>query len=180
MMHEHNRKSRGFSMVEVLIASVFLSVILLATFGRVTQGVRRAYAAKQMTRATVLAQAILERANVTAAHTLLGAAGTVNHDMVFTYDATVEPPTTTLTTLVSPHLADTTAAQTERTKWITMLNTSDLPVTGMTVTISPLPSGRTFAASAIERIVVEVYWGEVFGDRSRSLRLQTFNVRSAS
>lgn len=167
-------------MVEVLIASVFLSVILLATFGLVTQGVRRAYAAKQMTRATVVTQAILERANVTAPHTLLGAAGTVSSSMVYTYNPSGSPTTTIAPTLTGPSLADTSAAQTERARWITMLNTSELPVTGLTVTVTPLPAGRTFATSAIERIVVEVFWGEVFGDRSRSLRLQTFNVRSAS
>lgn len=181
MIHERKRGSRGFSVAEVLIASVFLSVILLAMFGLVTQGVRRAYAAKQMTGGAVLAQAILERANVTAVHSVLGAPGTTTSALTYTCNSAG----CTLTPAANV-LADTTAAQNERAKWQTMLNDSDLSKPSFTVTVTPLPTGRTFDASAIVRIVVDLSWEEVFGGatihapRRRSVRLQTFNVRSAN
>jgi len=165
-------------MVEVLIASVLLSVILLATFGLVTQGVRRAYSAKQITRATVAAQAVLERANVAAPHINLGGVGTGTAALTYTFNATTG-------TLAPAAAADTTPAQTERTKWRTIVSTSELPAPSLVVTLTPLPAGRSFDTSAIVRIVVDVSWDEVFGGtvsarRRRSTRLQTFNIRSAT
>jgi prepilin-type N-terminal cleavage/methylation domain-containing protein len=170
-----SKASRGFSLAEVLVALALLSVIILALFGLVTAGVQRAYGGKKMTEATILAQAVLERANVEAAYT------------TFDVAATATTPATKQWSMVSGVIveaADTggTAGVTERNQWRTMLQQSGLPgYTGspatLTVTATPLPAGRSFGTAATVRIVVDVAWSE-YKQRQRTVRLQTFNVRS--
>ena len=171
-----NRESRGFSLAEVLVAVALLSVILLAMFGLVTGGVRRAYGGKKMTQATILAQSVMERANIVAPHTLLSAAAT----------------DTTATRTWSKDGADvvTPAAEAggtipmdERNAWRVLLQNSDLPTADtkpatLTVTLTPLPAGRTFGTAAAIRIVVNVGWSEQ-GTRDRVVQVQTLNIRAA-
>lgn len=186
MMHERKRESRGFSLAEVLVATALLSVILLAMFGLVTQGVRRAYGGKKMTEATVLAQAVLERANIAAPQSLLGAAGTATTPQTVTWEKIANNK---IDTSVTPAASGaTTVAAIEQNRWRALLRDSDLPTNGsgsanaatLTVTMTPMPqtpTARSFDTAATVRVVVEVSWIE-FGQRRRTVRLQTFNVRS--
>lgn len=179
------QQSRGFSLAEVLVAVALLSVILLALFGLVTGGVRRAYGGKKMTEATVLAKAVLERANVAQPQDLLGAASTdTSATKTWTksqnnkLDASTSPAAET----------GSTTAITERNAWRALLRDSTIPAGSaaapatLTVTMTALPggaSGRTFANAATIRIEVSVTWIE-WGTRPREVRLQTFNVRSTA
>ena len=176
------QQSRGFSLAEVLVAVALLSVILLALFGLVTGGVRRAYGGKKMTEATILAQAILERANIQQAQDLLGAAST---------DSTITKTWTKtqgnkLDAGVSPSAeTGSTTPITERNNWRAQLRDSNIPSASaaspatLTVKMTALPTGRTFADAATIRIEVSVTWME-WGTRPREVRLQTFNVRSST
>lgn len=184
MMHERKRESRGFSLAEVLVATALLSIILLAMFGLVTQGVRRAYGGKKMTEATILAQAVIERANIVSPQTLMGAAGTETTPLTITWDKIANNK---LDTSVTPAAnGASTVAAIEQNKWRALLRDSDLPTDGagnpakLTVTMTPMPqtpTARSFNAAATVRVVVDVEWVE-FGNRRRTVRLQTFNVRS--
>lgn len=164
---------RGFSLAEVLVAVAMLSVILLALFGLVSAGVRRAYGGKKMTQATALAQAILERASVYAPHELLGAAGT----------ATTASKSWSRTgpSSVTPAAESGTADNiVERNAWRTMLAQADLPATAskpatLTVTATPVPTGA-FETASMVRVVVDLQWSE-YGTRTRQVRLQTLNLR---
>jgi prepilin-type N-terminal cleavage/methylation domain-containing protein len=183
----HNRfrnpTSRGFSLAEVLVATALLSVILLALFGLVTSGVRRAYGGKKMTEATVLAQAVMERANIEEPQALLSAAST----------ASTATRTWTLAGLnVTPVAEAAGTPADERNAWRTLLANSRLPSSSavpatLTVTMTALPTtviaprvaAATFADAATVRIVVDVTWAE-WGTRQRQVRLQTFNVRTTN
>lgn len=188
MMQNRSRSSRerGFSLAEVLVATALLSVILLALFGLVSAGVRRAYGGKKMTEATVLAQAVMERANIEQPQALLGAAST----------ASTATKTWTMTGLAVSPAAETgttpPSAPDERNAWRTLFLNSRLPaVTGspatLTVTMTALPTtvvaprtaAATFADAATVRVVVDVAWTE-WGTRQRQVRLQTFNVRTTN
>lgn len=156
------RSSRGFSLAEVLVAVALLSVILLALFGLVTAGVQRAYGGKKMTQATTIAQAVMEQANVYAAHTLLGADGTDTSASVLwtrTGAGTDEP-------------AGMPAA------WRTLLMNADLPVSPnaatLGVTVTPIPAG-TFDNASMIRIQVDLTWFE-FATRRRQVRLEALNL----
>lgn len=176
-------RSRGFSLAEVLVALALLSVIILALFGLVTAGVQRAYGGKKMTEGTVLAQAVMERANVEAPQDLLSAAST----------DTAATRTWTMTAgVVSPAAEGGSSVPiNERNAWRTMFATSGLPGYGgsparparLIVTMTALPTGaspaKTFADAAAVRIVVDVEWWE-YRTRKRTVRLQTLNVRSAN
>jgi prepilin-type N-terminal cleavage/methylation domain-containing protein len=176
------KHQRGFSMAEVLVAVALLSVILLALFGLVTAGVQRAYAGRKMTEATILAQAVMERANVESPQTLLGA---VDAD-------TTATRTWTLTTGTVTPATDTGSGVPvdERNAWRALLASSTLPArTGtpatLTVTMTPLPAGRNFGNAASVRVLVDVSWYEFTGNttigaRQRTVRLQTLNVRSTN
>jgi prepilin-type N-terminal cleavage/methylation domain-containing protein len=173
--------SRGFSLAEVLVATALLSVILLALFGLVTAAVRRAYGGKKMTEATVLAQAVMERANVASPQTLIGGVDTdTSKTQTWTksannhLDASVTPAAET----------GSTTPIVERNAWRAMLRDSDVPSASaqpstVVITMTALPAGRTFADAASVRIIVDVSWSE-WGNRPRQVRLQTFNVRSTS
>lgn len=194
MMHKRRfirEGSRGFSLAEVLVAVALLSVILLALFGLVTAAVRRAYGGKKMTEATILAQSVMERANIAQPQDLLGAAST---------DTT---KTQTWTKVANNHLdtaiteaieSGSTTPVTERNAWRALLRDTDIPATAafpakLTVTMTAVPDGttpaaaptaaRTFANASAVRIVVDVSWSE-WGNRPRTVRLQAFNVRSTS
>ena len=153
-------RQSGFSLAEVLVAVALLGVILLALFGLVTAGVRRAYGGKKMTQATMIAQAVMEQANVYGAHTLLGADGD---------DTTAEIVWTRSGATVSP--------TTGPAAWRTMLASADLPLSPsptLTVNVTPLPAGE-FDDAAMERITVDLVWYE-FATRRRQVRLQALNL----
>jgi len=173
-----NRASQGFSLSEVLVAVALLSVILLAMFGLVTSGVRRAYGGKKMTQATILAQSVMERANIVAPHALLDAAPT---DTTATRTWTKPGPATGSVTPAAEVGATIPIA--ERNAWRALLDASDLPTAAtkpatLTVILTPLPAGRTFGTAAAIRIVVNVRWAE-YGTRDRVVQVQTLNIRSA-
>lgn len=186
MTHNRSRipRARGFSLAEVLVATALLSVILLALFGLVSAGVRRAYGGKKMTEATVLAQAVMERANVEQPQALLSAAST-DSTATRTWSLTGVAVTPAAETGTTPP-----SAPDERNAWRTLLLNSRLPsVPGspatLTVTMTALPTtvvaprtaAATFADAATVRVIVDVAWTE-WGTRQRQVRLQTFNVRS--
>jgi prepilin-type N-terminal cleavage/methylation domain-containing protein len=176
-----NRRSRGFSLAEVLVAVALLSVILLALFGLVTGGVRRAYGGKKMTEGAVLAYAILQRANTAAPQTLLdGAAGDTTRTQTWTK--------TSDAVITEAAEGTGTPAKIERDVWRSLLLNSKIPTSAtapakLVVTMTALPAGRTFGTvgteAAIVRVQVEVSWSE-WGSRPRVVRLQTFNVRSTT
>lgn len=169
-------RASGFSLAEVLVAVALLSVILLALFGLVTAGMRRSYGGKKMTEATVLAEHVMERANVEAPQDLMSAAGT---------DTTATRTWSLTAGAVTPAAeSGSTAPVVQRNEWRTLLLRSNLPhppgsPATLTVTMDARPAGRTFATAATVRITVDVGWAE-FGTRRRTVRLQTFNVRSAN
>lgn len=172
-----NPASRGFSLSEVLVAVALLSVILLAMFGLVTSGVRRAYGGKKMTEATILAQSVMERANIVAPQDLLSAAGT---DTTATRVWTKPGPAVGSVTPAAE--AGGTVPMDERNAWRALLDNSGLPTAAtkpatLTVTLTALPAGRTFATAAAVRIVVNVGWAE-YGTRDRVVQVQTLNIRS--
>lgn len=172
--------SRGFSLIEVLVAAALLLVILLGLFSLVTAGMMRAYGGKKMTQASMLAQTVLERANIVAPHTLLGAA-TTDSTATRTWSKAAAG---NLGTSVTPAAESGTGAPvTQRNNWRSLLVQSDLPGSAtnpatLTVTMTAVPAGRTFANAAMVRTVVDVTWFE-WGTRRRTLRLQGMNIRSA-
>jgi prepilin-type N-terminal cleavage/methylation domain-containing protein len=168
------RRDRGFSLAEVLVAVALLGVILLALMGLISSGVHRAYSGKKMTEATILAQAAMERANVYAAHKLLGAAdGAASATQTWTKIAAAATPGV---------VTGTSAEAIERTAWHDMLAAADIPADSafpatMTVSMTPVPAGTTFGTATMVRIVVDVNWTE-WGTRNRQVRLQALNLRT--
>jgi len=186
------RKERGFSLAEVLVAVALLAVILLALYGLITAGVRRAYSGKKMTEASVLAQHVLERVNVYEPQKLLGlsqvdtspadgvpdsyATTTADVVMSWTRGATTTPAAETAST----------AEAIERNEVRSLLATADLPVTAarpatLTVTLTPLPTTASpavnYANCSMVRVTVDLDWWE-WGTRHRTVRLQALNLRS--
>jgi prepilin-type N-terminal cleavage/methylation domain-containing protein len=166
-------RQRGFSLVEVLISVSLLGVILLALMGLISAGTRRAYGGKKMTQASVIAQTVMERANTYGPQDLLGAAGTATK-------ATKTWTRSGVTTTPAAESGSTTAIQ-ERNAWRALLANADLPSSAtnpatLTVTMTPVPAGRTFATATMVRIVVDLTWFE-FGTRRRQVRLQSMNLR---
>jgi len=183
MMHNRCRspRSRGFSLAEVLVATALLSVILLALFGLVSSGVRRAYGGKKMTQATVLAQAVMERANIEEPQGLL----TTDYTL-----STASKSWSLASGVVTPAAEAPSTTADERNAWRTLLQNSDLPNSAatpasLTVTMTALPTtviapraaAAKFNDAATVRIVVNVAWTE-WGTRQRQVRLQTLNVRT--
>lgn len=172
-----NRSAResGLSLAEVLVAVALLAVILLALMGLISSSVHRAYSGKKMTEATMLAQAAMERANIYAAHKLLGAADTATSA---TQTWTRKGASTTPAAVTG-----TTAEAIERTAWRDMLATADLPndtkfPATLQVSMAAVPTGTTFATASMVRVVVDVNWTE-WGTRKRQVRLQSLNLRTA-
>lgn len=172
--------SRGFSLIEVLVAAALLLVILLALFSLVTAGMMRAYGGKKMTQASMVAQTVLERANIEAPQTLLGAAATDTTATRTWTKSTIGNATGSVTPAAE---GGTDAAVTQRNNWRTLLVQSDLPATAakpatLTVTMTPVPAGRTFGNAAMVRTVVNLTWFE-WGTRRRTVQLQAMNIRTA-
>jgi prepilin-type N-terminal cleavage/methylation domain-containing protein len=173
MRRRGSRGGFGFSLAEVLVAVALLGVILLALMGLISAGVHRAYSGKKMTEATMLAQSAMERANIYAAYTLLGAAKTdTTAGQTWTRDSddTVPAP-----------VGGTTPEAIERTAWHDLLAAADLPADDkfpatLTVSMAPVPGG-TFDTAAMVRVVVDVNWTE-WGTRHRQVRLQALNLRT--
>jgi prepilin-type N-terminal cleavage/methylation domain-containing protein len=169
-----NRRAAGFSLAEVLVAVALLAVILLALMGLISSGVHRAYSGKKMTEATMLAQAAMERANVYAAHKLLGAADS---------DTTATQTWTRKGTDTTPApVSGTTAEAIEQTAWHDLLDNANLPTdtdfpSTLTVTMTPMgATGANFGNATMVRVLVDVTWTE-WGSRERQVRLQTLNLR---
>jgi prepilin-type N-terminal cleavage/methylation domain-containing protein len=173
-------RKRGFSLIEVLVAAALLLVILLALFSLVTAGMMRAYGGKKMTQASMVAQTVLERANIEAPQSLLGAAAT---DTTATRTWSKNARGTADSTVTPAAESGTASIITQRNNWRTLLVTSDLPASTakpatLTVTMTPVPSGRTFANAAMVRTVVNLTWFE-WGTRRRTVQLQAMNIRAA-
>jgi len=169
-------RQRGFSLAEVLIAVALLAVILLALFGLISAGVRRAYAGKKMTEASVLAQHVLERTNVYAPHDILGGVST---STTVTRTWTKRGPADTDT--LPAATGGTTSQEIERDEVRRLLVSSDIPANStypatLTVTATAVPSGNLGTASMI-RVVVDVGWFE-WGTRTKKVRLQALNLRT--
>jgi Tfp pilus assembly protein PilV len=171
-----NRRDReaGLTLAEVLVAVALLAVILLALMGLISSGVHRAYSGKKMTAATMLAQAAMERANVYAAHKLLGAADTASSaSQTWTRKGTSTTPGA---------VSGTTNEAIERTAWYNLLAGADIPTdtkfpATLQVSMTAVPSGTTFATASMVRVVVDVNWTE-WGTRKRQVRLQSLNLRT--
>jgi prepilin-type N-terminal cleavage/methylation domain-containing protein len=180
MIDVQSRRERGFSLAEVLVAVALLAVILLALFGLVSAGVRRAYSGKKMTEASVLAQHVLERSNVYEPQALLGLA-------TADYATTTTPVSKTwirgaTTTPAAEATSNTNAI--ERDEIRNLLVNADLPVDAahpatLSITATPLPegAGKNFADCSMVRIVVDLDWYEL-GTRHRTVRLQALNLRT--
>lgn len=173
-MSPRRRHDAGFSMIEVLVAVALLAVILLALMGLISAGIHRAYSGKKMTEATILAQAAMERANVYAAHTLLGAASTATSvTQTWTRNGSGTTP---------GEVTGTSAEAVERTAWSNLLANADLPATNsnpakLTVTMTAMPTGKDFSNATMVQIVVDCTWVE-WGTRQRQVRLQALNLRT--
>jgi len=170
-------RQRGFSLAEVLIAVALLAVILLALFGLISAGVRRAYSGRKMTEASVLAQHVLERTNVYSPQSILGgAAGASAIEREWIKSGPADGDTTPAAT------GGTTSEEIERDEVRKLLVTSDIPANSsypakLKVTATAVPSG-TFSTSSMVRVVVDLSWYE-WGRRKRQVRLQALNLRVA-
>ena len=175
---ETRRGERGFSLAEVMVASALLLVILLALFGLITAGMQRAYGGRKMTEATILAQTVMERANIIAPHALLSAADT-DTTASYTWTKTAASAGGTVTPAAE---SGSSTAVTQRNAWRTLLVNANLPATAsrpatLTVTMTPVPSGRNFGNAAMVRIIVDLSWWE-WGRRPRTVRLQAMNLHT--
>jgi prepilin-type N-terminal cleavage/methylation domain-containing protein len=173
------RRQRGFSLAEVLVAVALLAVILLALFGLVSAGVKRAYSGKKMTEASVLAQHVMERANVYAPQDLLGAANT---DTAFTRTWVKTGSADANTTPLAG--GGTTNPEIERDEIRKLLVNADLPAStgnpttlSITATAVPAGAGINFSNSSMVRLIVQLTWFEG-GTRQRRVRLQALNLRT--
>jgi len=169
-------RQRGFSLAEVLVAVALLAVILLALFGLVSAGVRRAYSGEKMTESSVLAQHVLERANVYGPQDILGGVAT-NPSVTRTWTKRGSADTDTLPAATG----GSTSQEIERDEIRKLLVNSDIPANTtypatLTVTATAVPSGNLGTASMI-RIVVDLTWFE-WGTRRRQVRLQALNLRT--
>jgi Tfp pilus assembly protein PilV len=169
------RQSRdeGFSLAEVVVATALLGVILLALFALLTSGVQRAYGGKKTTEATMIAQAVMEQANVYEPHTLFAVAATSTAPAVREWERTTGGTTPAAET-------GATSAITQRNAWRNLLATADLPASDefparLTVTATPLPATKSFQNGSLVRLEVSVTWTE-WGTRPREVRLQSVNL----
>jgi len=170
-------------LAEVLIAVALLAVIILAVFGLVSAGVRRAYGGKKMTQAAAVAQSALERMNVQKPNALLGVADTAT-TATKTWTKTVPTNADSGVTDAAEGGGTPTAEQITRNAVRAMLRDSDLPANAarpatLTVTMTPVPvvAGQTFASATMVRITVDLTWWE-FGTRQRVVHLQTMNLKT--
>ena len=181
-MIDRAQRQRGFSLAEVLVAVALLAVILLALFGLVTAGVRRAYSGKKMTEATVIAQHVLQRMNTYVPQALFstpnmpGATCTASE-----CTATWSRTGTTTTPDVE---GGTSTNEIERNAIRNLLVTADLPAsTGRPATLTISVTGVTptgtasFDVATMERVVVTLGWWE-WGTRQKQVRLQALNLRA--
>ncbi|HEY0155784.1 MAG TPA: prepilin-type N-terminal cleavage/methylation domain-containing protein [Thermoanaerobaculia bacterium] len=170
------RRSRdaGFSLAEVIIAVALLGVILLALFALLTSGVQRAYSGKKTTQATMIAQAVMEQANVYEPHLLFeGLDVTTSDPAVLQWERDSDE-----TEPDDEGLGD--SARTQRNAWRSLLANADLPASDefparLTITATPLPEGRTYEAASLIRLEVDLTWTE-WGKRQREVRLQSLNL----
>ena len=178
MNRRQARSSRGFSLAEVLIAVALMAVIILAVFGLVTAGVRRAYGGKKMTEASAVAQSALDRVNQQKPQDLFGALDTDTSAVrTWTKTSPANPDTT-----VTPAAEGGTGVQATRDAIRTLLVNSDLPgstgrPTTLTVTMTPVPSSTTFSSCTVVRIDVDLTWWE-FGTRARQVHLSSMQLKT--
>ena len=181
MNRRQARSSRGFSLAEVLIAVALMAVIILAVFGLVTAGVRRAYGGKKMTEASAVAQSALDRVNQQKPQDLFGALDTDTTAVrTWTKTSPANPDTT-----VTPAAEGGTGVQATRDAIRTLLVNSDLPgsagrATTLTVTMTPVKyntANPTFASCTMVRIDVDLTWWE-FGTRARQVHLTSTQLKT--
>jgi hypothetical protein len=135
-----------------------------------------------MTQAITVVQSVMERANILQPQDLLGAASTASTATV-TWTKTKNGTGTTLDSFVTAAAeSGSTTAVTTRNEWRRLLRDTNLPSSStkpstLTVTMTALPAGRTFADCAMVRIDANLSWFE-WGTRSRSVRLQALNLRT--
>lgn len=181
-MIDRAQRQRGFSLAEVLVAVALLAVILLALFGLVTAGVRRAYSGKKMTEATIIAEHVLQRMNTYAPQGLFGTPN-MPTPACTSSNCTVTWSRTGATTTPAVE-GGTSTNEIERNAIRDLLVTADLPASTAkpaTLTISVTgvtPTGTAdFDVATMERVLVTVSWWE-WGTRQKQVRLQALNLRS--
>lgn len=176
MLRRQSREA-GFSLAEVLVAVAILGVILLALFALLTSGVQRAYGGKKTTQGTMIAQAVMEQANVYEPHLLFPVAATSTDPAVLEWERTANATTPAAE-------SGATSAITQRNAWRNLLATADLPASDefparLIVRATPLPEGaspaRSFTTASLVRLEVELHWTE-WGTRPREIRLQSINI----
>jgi len=175
--------SRGFSLAEVLIAVALMAVIILAVFGLVTAGVRRAYGGKKMTQAAAVAQSALDRVNQQKPQDLFGAVD-ADTSAVRTWTKTQPGNADAGVSPAAEGGGSPTTVQATRNAIRTLLVNSDLPGSAgrpatLTVTMTPVKNGATptFANCTVVRIDVDLTWWE-FGTRSRQVHLSTMQLKT--
>jgi Tfp pilus assembly protein PilV len=177
LMLRRQSREKGFSLAEVVVATAMLGVILLALFALLTSGVQRAYGGKKTTQATMIAQAVMEEANVYEPHLLFPVAATSTDPAVLEWERTTDATE-------PAQESGATSAITQRNAWRNLLATADLPASDefparLTVTATPLPEGaspaRSFSTASLVRMEVRLTWTE-WGTRPREVRLQSINL----
>lgn len=176
------KRQRGFSLAEVLVAVALLAVILLALFGLVSAGVRRAYSGKKMTEASVIAEHVLQRMNTYVPQSLFTTPAMPGATCT-TSDCEVTWQRTGATTLPAAE-GGTSTNEIERNAIRNLLATADLPASAarpaeLTIKVTGATSAGTanFDAATMERVLVTVSWWE-WGTRQKQVRLQALNLRA--
>jgi prepilin-type N-terminal cleavage/methylation domain-containing protein len=182
------RRSGGFTLAEVLVATALLAVIILALFGLVSAGVRRAYSGKKMTEASLIAQHVMQRVNTYTPQALwTSAPGGVATCTASECTATWSRAGATTTPAAE---GGSSNDEIERNAIRNLLATADLPsssahnatltvsVTGVVPTSTANTAGTAaFASASMERVVVTLTWYE-WGSRKKQVRLQALNLRA--
>lgn len=188
-MIDREQRQRGFSLAEVLVAVALLAVILLALFGLVTAGVRRAYSGKKMTEASVIAEHVLQRMNTYAPQGLFSTPAMPSGATCTSSSCTATWTRTGATTTPAAE-SGTSTNEIERNAIRNLLASADLPatptrpatltisVTGAVPVTTSVPTGiADFDVATMERVVVTLTWWE-WGTRQKQVRLQALNLRA--
>jgi type II secretory pathway pseudopilin PulG len=170
-----DRGERGYSLIEVLAASALLLGVLLAIMGMFVYGGKSVNAGKMMTKATSIADDVLEefRDLSFAQHYLvIEDGGNINVDKSYTWNSKTN----------TPNYPDDSGYQAILASWKNQVETQLPKGSGeVTVTVRGLrdlgtsttdPVEETFANARILQVVVTVRWKEA--KRVRSVVFETF------